>query len=88
MRQNIRGSVDNGIALQLTTSQAMRPPVPLADLESPVDGANVFEQEDIPPDGGYGWVCTLCVFLINFNTWGVNSVSTSIRTQSILKHLC
>lgn len=31
------------------------------------------EQEDIPPDGGYGWICAGCVFLINANTWGVNS---------------
>lgn len=30
---------------------------------------------DIPPDGGYGWVCVACVFLINGHTWGVNSVS-------------
>jgi len=29
---------------------------------------------DIPPDGGYGWVCVACVFLINAHTWGVNSV--------------
>ena len=29
---------------------------------------------DVPPDGGYGWVCTACVFLINAHTWGVNSV--------------
>lgn len=28
-----------------------------------------------PPDGGYGWVCVLCVFLINAHTWGINSVS-------------
>ncbi|GME50517.1 MFS general substrate transporter [Neofusicoccum parvum] len=26
-----------------------------------------------PPDGGYGWICTLCVALINAHTWGVNS---------------
>lgn len=25
-------------------------------------------------DGGYGWVCVLCVFLINAHTWGINSV--------------
>jgi hypothetical protein len=25
---------------------------------------------DIPPDGGYGWVCVACVFLINGHTWG------------------
>lgn len=30
---------------------------------------------DVPPDGGYGWVCVACVFLINGHTWGVNSVS-------------
>ena len=29
--------------------------------------------EDVPPDGGYGWVCTACVALINAHTWGVNS---------------
>lgn len=26
-----------------------------------------------PPNGGYGWVCTFCVFMINAHTWGVNS---------------
>lgn len=34
---------------------------------------NVSIREDTPPDGGYGWVCTACVFLINAHTWGVNS---------------
>jgi hypothetical protein len=32
-------------------------------------------ENDVPPDGGYGWVCTACCFLINAHTWGVNSVS-------------
>ena len=32
------------------------------------------KQVDVPPDGGYGWVCTACVFLINAHTWGINSV--------------
>lgn len=27
----------------------------------------------VPPDGGYGWVCTACCFLINAHTWGINS---------------
>lgn len=26
-----------------------------------------------PPDGGYGWVCVLCVAIINAHTWGINS---------------
>jgi hypothetical protein len=32
---------------------------------------------DVPPDGGYGWVCVACVFWINAHTWGLNSVSHS-----------
>lgn len=26
------------------------------------------------PEGGYGWVCAVSVFLINGHTWGINSV--------------
>lgn len=26
-----------------------------------------------PPNGGYGWVCTACVAIINAHTWGINS---------------
>lgn len=28
---------------------------------------------DLPPDGGYGWVCCLCALMILFSTWGNNS---------------
>ncbi|SCU80227.1 LAFA_0B08240g1_1 [Lachancea sp. 'fantastica'] len=28
---------------------------------------------DLPPDGGYGWVCCICVTLIMFSTWGSNA---------------
>ncbi|PHH85946.1 hypothetical protein CDD83_10952 [Cordyceps sp. RAO-2017] len=26
-----------------------------------------------PPDGGYGWVCTACVGIVNAHCWGLNS---------------
>lgn len=29
--------------------------------------------QDVPPDGGYGWVCMICALVINANTWGVNN---------------
>ncbi len=36
--------------------------------------------DDLPPDGGYGWVCVASVFWINAHTWGINSVGiTSSR---------
>ena len=33
---------------------------------------------DVPPDGGYGWVCVAAVFMVNAHTWGLNSVSLII----------
>ncbi|KAL7268286.1 hypothetical protein RUND412_009094 [Rhizina undulata] len=29
--------------------------------------------EDVPPDGGYGWVCVACILWVNACTWGINS---------------
>ncbi|SCU91267.1 LANO_0D11210g1_1 [Lachancea nothofagi CBS 11611] len=31
------------------------------------------EYLDPPPDGGYGWVCCVCVAMMNFATWGPNT---------------
>lgn len=31
-------------------------------------------EDDVPPDGGYGWVVVACAFWINAHTWGINSV--------------
>lgn len=53
---------------------------PEPDLQSPAQPgkeAKVKPQLDVPPDGGYGWVCVACVFWINAHTWGINSVSFS-----------
>lgn len=33
------------------------------------------ECQYVPPNGGYGWVCVACVFLVNAHTWGLNFVS-------------
>lgn len=46
-----------------------------------------------PPDGGYGWVCVVCTFLINAHTWGINSVSIPSHCLSLFstktqKSLC
>lgn len=37
-------------------------------------------------DGGYGWVCVVCVFLINAHTWGVNSVRNIFHVGAIHMH--
>ena len=47
--------------------------LPTQDQPSPA--AHVKDREYVPPNGGYGWVCVLCVFLINAHTWGINFVS-------------
>lgn len=63
---------------------------PITDIElvepSPVV-VNAVNIQDVPPNGGYGWVCTVCVFLINANTWGINSVSTVRPGNTERSHL-
>ncbi|KAF2405171.1 MFS general substrate transporter [Trichodelitschia bisporula] len=47
----------------------------MSDAERRAATPGMLEKEEyVPPDGGYGWVCTACVFLINGHTWGVNAV--------------
>ena len=43
--------------------------------------AHTIDLEYVPPDGGYGWVCVVCVFLINAHTWGLNFVSWSFPSS-------
>jgi hypothetical protein len=40
---------------------------------------------DIPPNGGYGWVCVAACFFINAHTWGMNSVS-GLPQQEMVQH--
>jgi len=42
------------------------------DVEQPSKSTSE-RSEDAPPDGGYGWICVACNFLINGHTWGINS---------------
>lgn len=39
-----------------------------------VDPEQTPSSAPIEVDGGYGWMCVLCVFLVNAHTWGINSV--------------
>lgn len=41
------------------------------DVETP--DTTTQPKDDVPPDGGYGWVCVACNFFINGHTWGINS---------------
>ena len=46
--------------------------------------AQAKDQEYVPPNGGYGWVCVVCVFLINAHTWGFNVVSEPLPSFLIV----
>jgi hypothetical protein len=53
-----------------------------------LDGSDAeaqFTSDALPPDGGYGWVCTACTFTINCFSWGMVSVSSSKASVSLLK---
>ncbi|KAI9158172.1 putative transporter MCH2 [Paramyrothecium foliicola] len=45
------------------------------DLSEPSDDylVNLATIEPVPPNGGYGWVCTFAVLLVNAHTWGINA---------------
>ncbi|KAH7121653.1 major facilitator superfamily domain-containing protein [Dactylonectria macrodidyma] len=42
-----------------------------SDIRAP--GTQFPRDPDALPEGGYGWVCVACSFLINAHTWGINS---------------
>lgn len=74
-QSNDRGSIHNSD--HDTPDAAANKEVTTLELTEPGQQAvNVVSREDVPPDGGYGWICAACVFFINAHTWGVNSVST------------
>jgi len=69
-----RRSVDDGNGIQAHNASSQKEHGSPED--SPANGA-VLEQKksnvDVPPNGGYGWVCVAAVGTINGHTWGLNS---------------
>ncbi|KAG4441209.1 hypothetical protein IFR05_003327 [Cadophora sp. M221] len=47
--------------------------------------SDVQKPDDVPPDGGYGWVVVASVALINGHTWGINS-SYGVFLAHYLEH--
>jgi len=43
------------------------------EAEQTLQPTTTTQSQDVPPDGGYGWVCVAAVFMINAHTWGINS---------------
>ena len=51
-------------------------PASVSPKPSDIEAATHFSpssREPEQPNGGYGWVCVACCFLINAHTWGINS---------------
>lgn len=48
----------------------------LESEEETIEDDGQYNADDIldpPPDGGYGWVCCVCVIVMNYCTWGPNT---------------
>ena len=83
-----------GTRAHLTKAQSsvdleLSPPSLSSSVELPLDQhqpspAQAKDQEYVPPNGGYGWVCVVCVFLINAHTWGFNVVSEPLPSSLIV----
>lgn len=49
------------------------------DLEEAV--GDMKEPTPAIPDGGYGWVCVVCMLLFTANTWGINGVGICCKER-------
>lgn len=49
------------------------PPAAILNTEQPPTDVAPATEPPPSPNGGYGWVCVVCVALINAHTWGLNS---------------
>ena len=79
-----RGTKAHSARAQTTIDIELSSPSPRSGVEllpnhdQPSPAAHPKDREYVPPNGGYGWVCVVCVFLINAHTWGINFVSWSL----------
>ena len=58
---------------EAATEKDLAPPKQDTEAQPVTNLENVIPAVDVPPNGGYGWVCVVCVALINGHTWGINS---------------
>lgn len=63
--------IEDGRALQLARSRSKATEANGDNTDEPTTTAAAAPPP--PPNGGYGWVCTACVAIINAHTWGLNS---------------
>nr|OQO17730.1 hypothetical protein B0A51_12884 [Rachicladosporium sp. CCFEE 5018] len=62
-----------GNEIQASDTDSKSDDVALESVLSPPLNSEAPAPPPPPPNGGYGWVCTACVLLINAHTWGLNS---------------
>ncbi|KAJ5983797.1 hypothetical protein N7481_005896 [Penicillium waksmanii] len=67
----IRSHRDDGESIHTTSRRGHEDPQAHSELELPAVDPDEKYNRDVPPDGGYGWVCVACVFWINAHTYGV-----------------
>lgn len=74
IRSNNDSKVEHDTTADVTQTQT--PSEETASNDHDVEQAATAPKEaelDVPPNGGFGWVCVGCCFMINSCTWGINS---------------